>query len=63
MTRAELLRAIEHIPGDDGWWHSDGQDTYRELAEELVDDAGMDHDKALSVLERAYGAAAGEFGS
>jgi hypothetical protein len=62
MTLAELLALVDKIPGPDGWWHSDGQETFRALADEMVA-VGMDHEQTLSVLERAYGAAAGEFGS
>jgi hypothetical protein len=55
---ADRIRAIPH----NGWWHVDGEETFVRLAVELVD-AGLTADKAVDVLEWAYGAVAGEFGS
>jgi hypothetical protein len=62
MTRTQLMKEIEKIPGDNGWWHTDGGETYKEVAGQLLCD-GFSEEKVLEILERLYGAAAGEFGS
>jgi len=57
------LRArITRIPGGDGWWHSDGEDCYLQLAGQLVG-RGFTEDEAVELLGAAFAAAAGEFGS
>ncbi len=61
MTREQLYAAIDAIPGEDGWYARSGGDTFRELADNLVT-CGLTPERALSVLESAYGAVAGEFG-
>ncbi|MEO3856199.1 hypothetical protein [Acrocarpospora sp. B8E8] len=58
MTLAEKIAAI---PGGEGWWHSDGQSLYEELAQDLVA-RGYSEGDAVDLLASAYGAAAAEFG-
>lgn len=60
--RAEITGRVRDIPRD-GWWHPDGEETFTDLAIDLVEAAGLTIDKAIAVLETAYGAVAGEFGS
>lgn len=59
--RAEVADRVGAIPRN-GWWHPDGEETFIELAADLVT-AGLTVDRAIDVLERAYGAVAGEFGA
>lgn len=44
-----------------GWWHPAGEQTFRGIAIELVA-LGVPVDRALSILESAYGAVANEYG-
>jgi hypothetical protein len=62
MTPAMLQRSVARIPGDEGWWASSGGMTYQRLAATLVA-RGLTGVEVLDVLETAYAAAAGEFGS
>ncbi len=55
---ADRVRGIPH----NGWWHVDGEETFIRIAVDLVD-AGLTVDKAIDVLEHAYGVVANEFGS
>lgn len=57
----DTKEAIARIPGDEGWWRTSGQETYEELAADLIA-KGLAPGDAVSVLESAYAAAAGEFG-
>jgi hypothetical protein len=61
MTVAEMNAAIAQIPGEHGWWHSDGRDRFEQLGADLVA-KGFTPDEALDLLESAYSAVAGEFG-
>lgn len=61
MEIDDLMKVVRKIPGPDGWWHLSGQTVYLLLAHELVD-YGLSTEKALDILERAYAAAADEFG-
>lgn len=60
--RTPLDKAIDEIPGGDGWWHPHNGDTYRALGRDLVA-LGATEEAAVEILSRAYGAAADEFGS
>lgn len=62
MSRAMLYRSIAAIPGENGWWSSSGHVTFTEIADKLLS-KGFTTDEALELLEKAYGAVAGEFGS
>lgn len=58
----ELHQLINDIAGTDGWWHSDGADTFTDIAEVLME-RGMTMTDAIDLLTSAFGAVAGEFGS
>lgn len=68
--RARIAQTIDAIPGGgepgDGhnvdWWHADTGEALKALTVELVG-LGVPVDRALSVIERAYGAVANEFGA
>lgn len=66
ITTPEQLRAAVHeIPGSDGWWYTGGEggeDTFNRLGEQLLQH-GLSPAAAFEVLDTAYGAVAGEFGS
>jgi hypothetical protein len=62
MTPVELAAWIEKMPGSDGWWHSDGCETFQGIARDLVR-AGLTTEKVQDILERAFGAVAGEYGA
>lgn len=62
MTDNELRTLIEAIPGDDGWWHSDGADVFVVLAEQLIT-RGIPQGEALAFLASAYAAVANEYGN
>lgn len=57
----EVRRAIHGMAGEDGWWHSGGEETFIEVAETLAGQ-GLDDDTIIESLSASYGAAAGEFG-
>lgn len=52
---------IDAIPNDE-WWRQAGRQVYLSLAEQLLRH-GLAEDVAVAVLQRAYDAAAGEFGN
>ena len=52
---------IAGLPGGDGWWKSSGEDTYEELAADLMAH-GYSGDEAVALLSTAYSAAAEEYG-
>lgn len=52
---------IRKLPGEAGWWHQDGQETFLALFDQLTA-RGLSPNDALALLEQAYGAVAGEFG-
>lgn len=62
MTEAQLMEYIKGMAGPDGWWHADGCDTFQGIARDLLR-AGLSTDKIQDILERAFGAVAGEFGA
>jgi len=53
---------IDAIPNDGEWWRQAGRQAYMSIAEQLLRH-GLDEDVAVSILQRAYDAAAGEFGN
>lgn len=53
---------IDAIPNDGEWWRQAGRQTYLSLAEQLLR-LGLSENVAVSVLQRDYDAAAGEFGN
>lgn len=57
----QARKRLAEIPGETGWWHSSGEKAFVELAEELAS-VYLSEDKALELLETAYGAVSGEFG-
>lgn len=57
----EAREVIAKLPGADGWWHEDGEETYPRLLDQLL--GHMHPDDAVAVLSAAYGAAAAEFGN
>jgi hypothetical protein len=61
MNDAEFTMEIDDIPHN-GWWKPDSRYEYQRLGGYLVQ-LGLSREQALEVLERAYGAAAAEFGS
>ena len=62
MTIEEAMATFDSCFGrDGGWWHSDGQHTYKGLFLTLVGQ-GFTNREAVEILESAYGAAANEYG-
>ena len=61
MISSRLRKAIEKIPGKDGFWSSYARITYEGLAETL-EDKGLSEEEIEQVLVAAYRAAAAEFG-
>lgn len=57
---SQMMQAVQDIPPN-GWWHSDGEDSFIEIGRAMLQ-AGMPVGLVLELLERAYGAVAGEFG-
>lgn len=57
----ELLKAVQNIPGDEGWWTLAACDTYTDIAVELWE-VGVTPWIILDALTRAYRAAADELG-
>lgn len=60
MDVQQLLAEVDKIPGDEGWWHPDNGETYRQLATQLAQH--MPADDVLGILTSAFAAAADEFG-
>ena len=58
---ADLRAGVDAIPNGDGWWHSDGCDTFTSIAERMVA-KGFTPAEALELLSEAYHAAAAEYG-
>ncbi len=56
------IRAIDEIPGGDGWWRESGREEYQRLAD-VLHNHGVPCDTTTDVLSRAYHAAAAEFGN
>jgi len=56
-TRDEIAR----IPGEDGWWRTDGQDMFESAAVDLIAH-GFTSDQAVALLGDLYGAVAEEYG-
>jgi hypothetical protein len=59
--RARSAQEVAAMPGDSGWWHTDGDEAFRGLAVEMV---GLDVpvDRALRILATAFGVVANEYG-
>jgi hypothetical protein len=53
---------VDAIPNDGEWWRQAGRQSFLSLAEQLLRH-GLTEDAAVSVLQRAYDAVAGEFGN
>jgi hypothetical protein len=62
MTQIKALTdRLMTLPGDDGWWHVDGLETFVGLADQLIDN-GFTPDEAVEFMAAAYGAVANEYG-
>lgn len=61
MTDRTMRQHIRHIPGEQGWWHRDGKETYLRLAADLRAH-GVPADVVVATLTAAYGAAVQELG-
>lgn len=57
-----LSEKIESIPGSEGWWKSSGKEDFLKMAQTLIA-KGFSEEEAVSLLESAYHAVSGEFGS
>lgn len=62
MASNELDLLINAIPGDDGWWHTSGAETFADITAQLMD-RGFTQTDAVDLLTSAFGAVANEFGS
>lgn len=62
MNAQALKRAIKRIPGEEGWWKSEGQEKFQAHAERLIT-LGMTPEEAVEFLTDLYWTTAGEFGS
>ena len=60
MISDDLVNRINEIPGEDGWFHD--SDTYMELAE-LMKEKSLEEDFIIEILDRAYWAAANQYGA
>lgn len=58
---ADILAAIAALSGDEGWWHTSGQEELEKVAAELVE-AGLDAEAVIDILSRVFQAAAAEYG-
>lgn len=58
----EIRSKIETIPGAQGWWTSDGSETFEQVADQLLA-LGMSVDDVLGMLHKLYYAVAAEFGN
>lgn len=56
-----IVKQVDLIPGDSGWWNKSNRGDYLALAVELFD-LGLDRYQVLEILTRAYWAVANEFG-
>lgn len=56
----ELTELINAIPGEEGWWKSDGADTFADIAAQLVE-RGFTQTDAVDLLTSAYQAVSGEY--
>ncbi len=61
IDRERIRDAVLGIPGEAGWWHADGADTFEALAVEMIGH-GIPEQAAIDALGRAYGAVANEYG-
>ena len=57
----DLRVLVDEIPPD-GWWRRSNAETFTDLAQVLMD-RGFTASAAVELLESAYAAVAGEFGS
>lgn len=58
----DLRGQIAKLPGSEGWWKSDGQDTFERLARDLIAH-GFTEAETVALLSEAYFTAAEEYGS
>jgi hypothetical protein len=61
MTTEEFVKAINAIPGEQGYWKNHSKDVHNRAAHRLVG-LGMTHEQAISFLSELYYATAEEFG-
>lgn len=59
---SDLLKIINEIPGDDGWFHDSGRDKFIVIAE-VLQAKGLDEVTIGSALDQAYWAVADEYGA
>lgn len=59
-TDSELQELINAIPGEEGWWKTDGADTFVDIASQLIE-RGFTQTDAVDLLTSAYGAVSNEF--
>lgn len=65
MSESDMLllaKAIEQIPGPEGWWTSSGYETYLRIAKRLLD-GGLPFPEVVGFLTDFYHAAAEQFGN
>ncbi len=62
MTHKELVKRIEAIPGEGGWWKQSSRDEYVKIALQLYENTGSKGEEIIDYLERAYWAAAECYG-
>ena len=57
-----LSKVIASIPGSEGWYKSSGEETFRNLGEDLIKKGKFTLDETEDFLQRAYSAVASEYG-
>lgn len=67
MTRDEAIALVRNgfndDPNPEGWWHTDGGETYERLLTTLIDTHGLTPEAAFNILGEANCATAEEYGA
>ena len=59
---AQLIEDIEAIPGEDGFYKSNCEETFKRIAQQLID-RGFTAAEAVELLSSVYSAVSDEYGN
>lgn len=57
-----LKKLISDIPGEDGFWHSDAQESLEKVAEKLIG-CGVSENDTIDAITSVFSIAANEYGN
>ena len=62
-TKASLLKLIDRIPGDIGWYSHSNKEAFYDIALKLTVDYNIPQEVVVAILTESYIAVSDEFGS